>query len=87
VTAVRAYGTTHGVGEGEEGRGSVEFTSPTMPGKYAPDGKVFHKQAKRVKLYGAGVINGELMDRKLDNVRSDKNIVEIKWFEKHQVTY
>jgi hypothetical protein len=53
------------------------------------DSKVFHRQAKRVKLHGAGVIDGETMDRKetLDKVRSYQHIVEVKWSEKHRVAY
>jgi hypothetical protein len=50
-----------------------------------PGSKVFHKQAKWIKLHGARVVGGEMMDRKetLEKVRSYQDIVEIKWSGKH----
>jgi hypothetical protein len=59
-----------------------------LSGQHAPDRKVFHKQAKRVKLHG-GVVGGETMDKKetLDKVRSYQHIVEVKWSGKHRVAY
>jgi hypothetical protein len=50
----------------------VEQTGAIVSGKHAPGSKVFHRQAKRNKLHGPGVIGGEMMDQKetLDKVRS-----------------
>jgi hypothetical protein len=40
--------------------------------KHMPGSKVFHRQVKRIKLHGAGVVDGETTDKKetLDEVRS-----------------
>jgi hypothetical protein len=53
-----------------------------------PGSKVFHKQAKWVKLYGAGVVSGEPTDIKetLDKVRSDQDAIVVKWSGKNRVT-
>jgi hypothetical protein len=50
----------------------LERTDAIVSGKHAPGIKVFHRQAKRIKLHGAGVVGGETTDRKetLDKVRS-----------------
>jgi hypothetical protein len=74
---------------GKVGRGSVERTGAIVSGKHASGSMVFHRQAKRIKLYGAGVVSGETTNRKetLDKVRSYQNIVEVKWSEKHRVAY
>jgi hypothetical protein len=55
----------------------------------ASGSKIFHRQAKRIKLHRAGVIGGETTDRKetLDKVRSYQHIVEVKWSGKHRVAY
>jgi O-acetylhomoserine/O-acetylserine sulfhydrylase-like pyridoxal-dependent enzyme len=56
---------------------------------HAPDSNVFHSQAKWIKLHGAGVVGGEIMDRNEtpDKVRSYQDIIEVKWSEKHRVVY
>jgi hypothetical protein len=52
-------------------------------------GMVFHKQAKRANLHRTCVVGSEPMNRKktLNEVKSDKDIIEVKWFGKHHVTY
>jgi hypothetical protein len=54
-----------------------------------PGSKLFYRQAKQIKLHGAKVVGGETTDKNetLDKVRSYQHIVEVKWSEKHQVTY
>jgi hypothetical protein len=37
----------------------VEWSGAIVPSKHMPGGKVFHRQAKRVKLYGARVVSGD----------------------------
>jgi hypothetical protein len=51
---------------------------------HAPSGKVLHKQAKRVNL--RKVVTGKMANRKetLDEVRSNKDIGEVKWFRKRR---
>jgi hypothetical protein len=70
-------------------RKSVERTSAIVSGKHAPGSKVFHRQAKRITLHGAGVVYGETTGRKetLYKVRSYQDIVEVKWSGKHRVAY
>jgi hypothetical protein len=72
AVVARAYGTTRRVGVVEVGRDSVERTGAIISGKHASGGKVFHIQAKRIKLHGAGIVSGETTDKKetLDKVRS-----------------
>jgi hypothetical protein len=67
----------------------VEQTGAIVSGKHAPGSKIFHRQAKWIKLHGAGVVGGETTDQKetLDKVRSYQDIVEVKWSRKHRVTY
>jgi hypothetical protein len=50
---------------------------------------VFRRQAKRIKLHRARDVGGEPMDRKetLDEVRSYRDIIEVKWIGKHRVAY
>jgi hypothetical protein len=54
----RAYGTTRRVGVWVRQEG-VERTDTIIPSKHVPGGKVFHIQAKRVKLYGTRVVSGD----------------------------
>jgi hypothetical protein len=63
---------TRGSGEQSRKRKSVERTDAIVSGKHMPGRKVFHRQAKRIKLDGAGVLGGETTDRKetLDKARS-----------------
>ena len=86
AATTRVYGTTRG-GSGGRGRKrlSIEWTCAVVSGKHAPSSKVFHRQAKRIKLHGARIIGGETMDRTetLDKIRSYQDIVEVKWFRKH----
>jgi hypothetical protein len=62
---------SHGVRDSTRGRGgrsrkrySVEWTGAIVCGKHSSGSKVFHRQAKRIKLHGAGVVGGEMTDRK-----------------------
>jgi hypothetical protein len=79
-------------GKGSSGSQGVQdntWTSAIVSGKHASGSKVFHRWAKRIKLYGAGVVGGETTDRNetLDKVRSYQHIVEVKWSEKYRVAY
>jgi hypothetical protein len=41
-------------------------------GQHAPGSKVFHRQAKQIKLHRLGVVSGELTDRKRDSGRGQE---------------
>jgi hypothetical protein len=66
------WDSTRGSGGRSKKRWSIERTGAIVSGKHASGSKVFHRQAKWIKLHGVRVVGGETTDRKetLDKVRS-----------------
>jgi hypothetical protein len=62
---------------------SCRVSRAVTSGEKGPSSQILHKQTKRVKRNRKRVVGGEPMNRKLNDVRGNENVVEVERFWKN----